>query len=105
MCDQDDIVPYDGINYDNKDILKQTNIQVVNCSTAANYFHVLRTQMRMPFRKPLIVIAPKKLLRLKGACSNIEDFAEGTRFQLLMKDTNPNLVAPEKVRKVVFCSG
>lgn len=85
--------------------MKETNVQVVNCSTAANYFHVLRTQMRMPFRKPLIVIAPKKLLRLKGACSNIEDFAEGTRFQLLIEDQNPSIVAAEKVRKVVFCSG
>jgi 2-oxoglutarate dehydrogenase E1 component len=98
-------VPYDGVNYDNKDILKETNVQVVNCSTAANYFHVLRTQMRMPFRKPLIVISPKKLLRFKGACSDIEDFAEGTRFQLLMEDANPTLVAPEKVKRVVFCSG
>lgn len=61
--------------------------------------------MRMPFRKPLIVIAPKKLLRLKGACSDIEEFAEGTRFHLLFEDKHPNLVAPEKVRKVVFCSG
>jgi 2-oxoglutarate dehydrogenase E1 component len=61
--------------------------------------------MRMPFRKPLIVIAPKKLLRLKGACSDIEEFADGTRFHLLIDDKNPNLVAPEKVRKDVFCSG
>jgi 2-oxoglutarate dehydrogenase E1 component len=53
---------------------------VVNCSTAANYFHLLRTHMRVPFRKPLVVIAPKKLLRFKGACSDIEDFAEGTKF-------------------------
>ena len=59
----------------------------------------------MPFRKPLIVVAPKKLLRLKGACSEIEDFAEGTRFQLLLNDKNPNLVAPEKVRKVILCTG
>lgn len=61
--------------------------------------------MRMPFRKPLIVISPKKLLRFKGACSTIEDFGEGTRFRLLIKDQNPNLVAPEKVKKVILCTG
>lgn len=61
--------------------------------------------MRMPFRKPLVVISPKKLLRFKGACSNIEDFGEGTRFEMLIKDQNKTLVAPEKVRKVIFCTG
>jgi len=75
-----------GEEYDTKDILKQTNMQVVNCSNSANYFHLLRTQMRMPFRKPLVVVAPKKLLRFKGACSKIEDFAEGTRFLNLIGD-------------------
>ena len=80
-------------------------MSVVNCSTAANYFHLLRTHMRMPFRKPLIVVAPKKLLKFKGASSNIEDFDEGTRFQPLIADTNANLVAAEKVRKVILCSG
>ena len=48
-----------------KDTLKEANMLVANCSTAANYFHLLRRQMRLPFRKPLIVISPKKLLRLK----------------------------------------
>jgi 2-oxoglutarate dehydrogenase E1 component len=61
--------------------------------------------MRMPFRKPLVVVAPKKLLRFKGASSDIEDFGEGTRFINLIGDTNKNLVAPEKVRKVIVCSG
>jgi len=55
-------------------------MEIANCSTAANYFHLLRTHMRLPFRKPLVVVAPKKLLKFKGACSNIEDFATGTRF-------------------------
>lgn len=87
LCSQDESIPGDGKTYDNKDILKQINMQVVNCSTAANYFHLLRTQMRMPFRKPLIVVAPKKLLRFKGATSDIEEFAEGTRFKNLIGDT------------------
>jgi len=57
-------------------------------TTAANYFHLLRTHMRMPFRKPLIVIAPKKLLRYKGACSNAEDFTSETRFMPVIPDQN-----------------
>jgi len=61
--------------------------------------------MRMPFRKPLIVIAPKKLLRLKGACSDAEDFTGETRFQPVIPDQNPVLAAPDKVRKIVLCSG
>lgn len=85
--------------------MKQTNMQVVNCSTAANYFHLLRTHMRLPFRKPIVVVAPKKLLRLKGACSAIEDFAEGTRFQTLIGDKNATAVKPEKIRKVILCTG
>lgn len=74
LVEADDELPGNGVNYDNKDILKATNMQVVMPSTAANYFHLLRTQMRMPFRKPLIVVSPKKLLRFKGACSDIEEF-------------------------------
>jgi len=85
--------------------MERTNMQVVIPSTAANYFHLLRTQMRMPFRKPLVVVSPKKLLRFKGATSNIEEFGPGTRFLPLIGDQHPNLVAPEKVRKVVLCSG
>jgi 2-oxoglutarate dehydrogenase complex dehydrogenase (E1) component-like enzyme len=55
-------------------------------STAANYFHLLRTQMRLPFRKPLVVVSPKKLLRFKGASSNIEDFEAGTAWMPLIGD-------------------
>ena len=105
LCNQEDKIPHDGVNYDNKDLLKETNMQVVNCSTAANYFHCLRSHMRMPFRKPLVVISPKKLLKFKGATSNIEDFGEKTRFEPLISDNNTKAVAPEKIRKVILCSG
>jgi 2-oxoglutarate dehydrogenase E1 component len=106
LTNQDDEVPFGGdLKYNNKDILRETNLQVVNCSTAANYFHLLRTQMRLPFRKPLVVVAPKKLLRLKGACSTMEDFAPGTRFLPLISDKNPNLLQPKQVKKVILCSG
>lgn len=74
-------------------------------STAANYFHLLRTHMRMPFRKPLIVVAPKKLLRLKGACSDAKDFTGETRFMPVIPDQNPVLAQPSQVRKVILCSG
>ena len=61
--------------------------------------------MRLPFRKPLVVVAPKKLLRFKGACSDIEDFAGNTQWKPLIEDQLPSLVAPEKVRKVILCAG
>lgn len=80
-------------------------MQVCNPSTASNYFHLLRTHMRMPFRKPLIVVAPKKLLRFKGATSNIEEFEDGTSYQYLIPDKHENLVKGDKVRKVILCSG
>ena len=86
LCDQDEFVPKDGVNYDNLDILKEINMQVCNPTTAANYFHLLRTHMRLPFRKPLVVVAPKKLLRYKGATSNLDEFVEGTRFQYIIPD-------------------
>lgn len=80
LCDQDEHVPGDGATYDNKDILKTINMEVVMPSNAANYFHLLRTHMRLPFRKPLVVIAPKKLLRFKGATSDLEFFSEKNRW-------------------------
>jgi len=80
-------------------------MSVINCSTAANYFHFLRMHMRSNFRKPVAVIAPKKLLRFKGACSSAEDFCEGSRFKRLIEDTNEKLAAADKVRKVILCSG
>ena len=61
--------------------------------------------MRRPFRKPLVVVAPKKLLKHPAANSKMEDFAEGLRFRRVINDNNPKLVAPEKVKKVIFCSG
>jgi len=61
--------------------------------------------MRLPFRKPLVVVSPKKLLRFKGACSNIEEFEAETRWQPLIEDQSKTLVAPEKVKRVILCSG
>ena len=81
------------------------NMKVINCTTAAQYFHALRRQIRRPFRKPLIVAAPKKLLKLKSANSDIEDFGVGLRFKRVLPDVLPDLTPNNKVRKVIFCSG
>jgi len=80
-------------------------MQVIHPSTAANYFHLLRCQTRRSFRKPLVVVAPKKLLRFKGASSKIEDFVTGTRFQPIIEDSNENAVPDTKMRKIILCSG
>jgi 2-oxoglutarate dehydrogenase E1 component len=87
-----------------RDVYEVCNIQVVNCTTAAQYFHVLRRQMLRSFRKPLIVIAPKKMLKMKEVCSNTEDFTTGTHFKRVLGETNAAVV-PAKVRKVILCSG
>jgi len=79
----------------------EDNIQVANITTPANLFHVLRRQMRRDFRKPLIVMSPKSLLRHPAATSSVDDFMEGTSFQEVMDDPTP----PAQVERVVFCSG
>ena len=61
--------------------------------------------MRRPYRKPLVVMAPKKLLKFRAASSELDEFKTGLRFKRVLEDTNDNLVADEDVRKVVYCSG
>ena len=80
------------------------NIQVVNCSTPASYFHVLRRQLRRSFRKPLIVMSPKSLLRHRGCVSALDELSGGSRFHRVIGETNP-AVTPERARRIVFCSG
>jgi 2-oxoglutarate dehydrogenase E1 component len=82
----------------------EDNIQVVNCTTPANYFHVLRRQLHREFRKPLIVMTPKSLLRHKRCVSNLEDFGPGSSFHRVMYcDHLPGPKA--KAKQVVMCSG
>ncbi|MFT4314633.1 MAG: 2-oxoglutarate dehydrogenase E1 component [Wolbachia pipientis] len=81
----------------------EDNMQVVNCSTPANYFHALRRQIHRDFRKPLVVFTPKSLLRHKSAVSNLSDF-EG-KFLTVIPECRTGLVASDKIRKVVICSG
>ena len=77
------------------------NMQLVNCTTPANFFHVLRRQLYRPFRKPLIIFTPKSLLRHPRCVSPLRDFAEGG-FREVIDDQSAD---SEKVTKVVFCSG
>uniref|UniRef100_UPI00405480FF 2-oxoglutarate dehydrogenase E1 component n=1 Tax=Sphingorhabdus sp. TaxID=1902408 RepID=UPI00405480FF len=81
----------------------EDNIQVANCTTPANYFHLLRRQMARPFRKPLIVMTPKSLLRHKMAVSKAEDFLGESHFMRILSD--PNAPADKDIRRLVLCSG
>jgi 2-oxoglutarate dehydrogenase E1 component len=83
----------------------EDNMQVVNCSTPANYFHVLRRQMRRNFRKPLIIMTPKSLLRHKACVSKLSDMAMGTSFLRVIAENSPTLVEDKKIRRVVLSSG
>jgi 2-oxoglutarate dehydrogenase E1 component len=76
------------------------NIQVCNMTTPAQYFHVLRRQIKSPWRKPLIIMAPKSLLRLPEAVSGLADLSEGS-FQTILDD--PGQI--EKPQRVIFCTG
>ena len=80
----------------------EDNLQVVNCTTPAQIFHLLRRQMARDFRSPLVVFTPKSLLRHPKAVSTIEEFTEG-RFQRVVDD--PGVRQPEPVRRVLLCSG
>jgi 2-oxoglutarate dehydrogenase E1 component len=80
------------------------NIQVANITNPANLFHIFRRQLHRDFRKPLIIMTPKSLLRHKLAVSNLADFAEGTKFQSIISEQK-KLAAHKKIKKVIFCSG
>ncbi len=82
----------------------ERNMIVCNLTTPANYFHALRRQMKRNYRKPLVIMTPKSLLRHKLAVSPLADFAEGSAFRPVLGEVD-QLVAPEKVRRVVMCSG
>ncbi|MBV8914935.1 MAG: 2-oxoglutarate dehydrogenase E1 component, partial [Acetobacteraceae bacterium] len=82
----------------------ERNMTVCNLTTPANYFHALRRQLKRNFRKPLIVMTPKSLLRHKLAVSPLSDMGDGTRFKTVLCEID-ELAAPESVRRVVICSG
>ena len=90
----------------------EDNMQVANCTTPANYFHILRRQLNRDFRKPLILMTPKSLLRHKRAVSRLHEMAEGTSFHRVLwddaqylKGEKIKLVKDNKIRRVVLCTG
>ena len=90
----------------------EDNMQVANCTTPANYFHILRRQLKRDIRKPLILMTPKSLLRHKRAVSRLDEMVTGTSFHRLLwddaeslKNEKIKLVKDDKIRRVVLCSG
>jgi len=90
----------------------EDNMQVANCTTPANYFHILRRQLHRDFRKPLILMTPKSLLRHKRAVSRLDEMGPDTSFHRLLWDDAQllpgekiKLVSDDKIRRVVLCSG
>ena len=80
----------------------QENMQVCNPTTPAQYFHVLRRQIHRAYRKPLVIMTPKSLLRSEDSISRTEDFTNA-RFEEILDD--PSITAPDKADRVIFCSG
>ena len=90
----------------------EDNMQVANCTTPANYFHILRRQLKRDFRKPLILMTPKSLLRHRRAVSRLDEMGPATTFHRLLWDDAQMLpgekikLAPDdKIRRVVLCTG
>lgn len=90
----------------------EDNMQVANCTTPANLFHILRRQLKREIRKPLILMTPKSLLRHKRAVSRLDEMGEGTSFHRILyddaqmlPDEKIKLVPDAKIRRVILCSG
>jgi len=80
----------------------EDNMQVCNLTTPAQYFHALRRQLKRPFKKPLVIMTPKSMLRLEAAASKLEDFTNDRFHEIL---SSPLLDKPEKIKRVIFCTG
>jgi 2-oxoglutarate dehydrogenase E1 component len=90
----------------------EDNMQVANCTTPANYFHILRRQLKREIRKPLILMTPKSLLRHKRAVSRLDELGPDATFHRLLwddaqtsKHEKIKLVADDKIRRVILCTG
>ncbi|XP_038060334.1 2-oxoglutarate dehydrogenase, mitochondrial-like isoform X2 [Patiria miniata] len=102
--DDSDVVP--ALNEDfvvNQ--LYDCNWQIANCTTPANMFHILRRQIMLPFRKPLIIFTPKSLLRHPDAKSSFDEMVEGTMFKRVIPEDGAASQNAANVRKLVLCSG
>lgn len=85
--------------------LSHINMIVANCSTPANYFHILRRQIALPFRKPLVIMTPKSLLRHPECKSSFDEMVPGSEFKRMILDDGPASQSPSAVKKVLFCTG
>jgi len=89
----------------------EDNWIIANCTTPANYFHILRRQLHRSFRKPLVLMTPKSMLRNKKAVSRLEEMATGSSFHRVLWDdaqlglSETKLKADDKIKRVVLCSG
>lgn len=81
------------------------NITIANCTSPANFFHLLRRQLARPFRKPLVIMSPKSLLRHPRCVSSLNQFTGQTAFQELLDDGSIPKTQAKKVRRLAFCSG
>ncbi|XP_076846486.1 oxoglutarate (alpha-ketoglutarate) dehydrogenase a (lipoamide) isoform X2 [Brachyhypopomus gauderio] len=105
MCNDDpDVFPKITEDFEVRQ-LYDCNWIVVNCSTPANYFHVLRRQILLPFRKPLIIFTPKSLLRHPEAKSSFDLMLPGTHFQRVILEEGPATQNPGDVKRLIFCTG
>ncbi|XP_063839470.1 2-oxoglutarate dehydrogenase complex component E1 isoform X3 [Ostrinia nubilalis] len=102
--DDPDYMPPESPDYEVRQ-LHDCNWIVANCSSPASYFHILRRQIALPFRKPLILMTPKSLLRHPEAKSSFDDMKDGTTFRRVIPEEGVASQNPSKVRKLVFCSG
>ena len=107
LCDDDERASTAGAaRIENELQLQAVNLQVCSPTTPANYFHLLRRQLARPYRKPLVVMAPKGLLRHRAVASALAELGPGTRFEpVLPAMAEAELAPPARVRRVVFCSG
>jgi 2-oxoglutarate dehydrogenase E1 component len=100
--DEDDIPSFE--NDFGRSQVQKANWQVMNISTPANYFHALRRQQHRNFRKPMVLASPKNLFRLRECVSPLEDMGPDSGFKRLMFERDPT-IEPEKVDRLIFCSG
>jgi 2-oxoglutarate dehydrogenase E1 component len=105
MCDddEDEFPAADVIG--NPSRIQLANWQICNVTSPANYFHLLRRQVWRDFRKPLVMMSPKSLLRHRLVKSDMAEFLPGTAFQRLLGETSTEIVADGEVRKLVLCTG
>lgn len=103
-ADDPDVYPPECDDYELKQ-LQSVNWFVANCTTPANLVHILRRQICLPFRKPLILMTPKILLRHPEARSSFDDILPCTNFKRLIPDDGPASETPDCVKKLIFCSG